>query len=252
MSRKAHDATKPGRLLVFSGAGLSVASGLPTFRGAGGLWNGHKVEEVCNIITFKKNRAMVHEFYNARRADLRLAEPNDAHRAIAEWARRYETINITTNVDDLLERGGCTDVIHVHGSLTRMQCLACGGEWECGYEPWPVDGRCRAGRRNCTSFQAVKPAVVFFHEGAPRYADMYRAIRGLRPADVVLVIGSSSQVVVIDAELAPYPGHKVWVNPDRPTIMQDTYDEALLTGAVEAIPRIDAILRERLGEGRPG
>lgn len=239
-----------GRLILFSGAGLSAESGLPTFRGAGGLWNGHKVSEVCDMLTFRDNQELVHEFYNARRADLARVAPNAAHRAFAGWQARYETTNLTTNVDDLLERAGCRDVVHLHGSLLRMQCIACGGEWECGHEAWRVGDRCRAGKRHCTSIRGVKPAVVFFNESAPRYLDLQRALRALRHEDVMVVVGSSAQVVQVDRLLAPWPGFKVWVNPDPMPFGDETFDECLAMGAVEAVPRIDAILRERLGPGR--
>lgn len=238
-----------GRLILFSGAGLSAESGLPTFRGADGLWNGHKVSEVCDITTFRENQELVHDFYNARRADAAAARPNAAHRAFADWQSRYETVNLTTNVDTLLERAGCPEVVHLHGSLAEMQCIACGGTWACGDEPWRFGDRCRAGKRHCTSIRAVKPAVVFFHEGAPRYRDMHRAFRLLRAEDVVVVVGSSAIVVQVDRQLAPWPGFKIWVNPEPLAFGDETFDEALTMTAVEAVPRIDAMLRERLGHG---
>lgn len=209
-------ADRPPQLLIFTGAGISADSGIKTFRDAGGLWEGHNVDQVANILSFRKNFELVHRFYNARRQQLAEVEPNAAHRMIARLQARYPTFNFTQNVDDLLERGGCTDVIHVHGSLTRMQCLACGHQWEIGYAAYDCEtDRCT--RERCGSRKGVKPAVVFFHEAAPRYADLGRALRGLQRGDVGLVMGTLGNVVQIGEMLAETPATTILSNLESAT-----------------------------------
>src|SRR5881396_2478637 len=114
-------------ILILTGAGVSAESGLDTFRGAGGLWEGHRVEDVATPEAFERDPALVHAFYDARRAKLDTVEPNDAHRALArldvEWPG--ELLLVTQNVDDLHERAGSTRLIHMHGELMKGWCLAC-------------------------------------------------------------------------------------------------------------------------------
>ena len=111
------------KLIVISGAGLSAESGMALFRGGNGLWNGHKISEVCWFPTWQANARLVYSFYNGLRVDLGTREPNPAHIKLAEWQRLYGAILVTQNVDDLLERAGCQDVLHLHGFLTSMQCV---------------------------------------------------------------------------------------------------------------------------------
>lgn len=236
-----------GRLVMFTGAGLSVESGVPLYRGGSGLWDNYRLDQVCNVLTWKANFELVHEFYNKRRAELVTVEPNDMHRAIAEWSGRYETINLTQNVDDLLERGGCTDVIHVHGRLTEMRCTACGGVFDVGYTAWdPLADTCRNDARpNCICRKGIKPNVVFFNETAPEYARLFQTLGDLTDSDVVVVIGTSGQVLPIDQYLSGARGYKVLVNLDDLT--WDCWDAKLLKPATQAIAEVDVILRERLG-----
>lgn len=151
------------KLIVFSGAGLSAESGLSTFRSVNGLWSKHAIEQVCDLTTWEANYEAVHSFHNARRAEVGVAMPNDAHRFVAEWQRRYKTIILTQNVDNLLERAGCTDVIHLHGHVQEMICMECQNVWNIGYRPWETNDRCPL----CGSVGHVKPNVVFFNEFPP-------------------------------------------------------------------------------------
>lgn len=181
------------KIVIFTGAGLSADSGISTFRDNGGIWTQHNLDTVCNYMTWKNNFDQVHSFYNMRRIDLDKVEPNPAHFLLAEWQKQYETILITQNIDDLLERAGCIDVIHVHGFLPNMRCTACGNIWHIGHVEWNINDRCP----KCNSKKGVKPDVVFFHEQAPLYKKMWDAFRFLNDDDLLVVIGTSGNVIDI-------------------------------------------------------
>ena len=181
-------------LVVFSGAGLSADSGIATFRGPHGLWENTSIDEVCNFDTWEEHRESVHRFYNARRVGLAGVEPNRMHRLLANWQTRWRTTLITQNIDNLLERAGAQDVLHVHGFLTEMRCLACQAIWDIGTTAWdPSQDRCP----NCGSDLAVKPNVVFFNEPAPLYGPMSDILGSLSQDDVLVVIGTDGAVVPI-------------------------------------------------------
>lgn len=225
------------KLIIFSGAGLSAESGLATFRDSpDGLWENYKIDEVCNYRTWRKNYDQVHGFYNARRAQLATVQPNAAHRLIAEWQERHETVVVTQNVDDLLERAGCKDVIHLHGFLTEMVCESCGRVWDIGHEAW--NGNlcpCNA------DMHEVKPNVVLFNQVAPRYLDLTRIINQLHEDDVVLVTGTSEQVIPFCTYLRGRPGFKIF-NAMEPS-QSMVYDENLIMPATEAFPLVDRIVK---------
>lgn len=109
-------------LVVFSGAGLSAESGIPTFRDSNGLWHNHKVEDVASPEGWKKDKETVLKFYEERSKNISQAQPNEAHKAISQLQEKYRVINITQNIDDLLERAGCKEVLHLHGSIRRKKC----------------------------------------------------------------------------------------------------------------------------------
>lgn len=125
------------KVVFLTGAGLSAESGIKTFRDHNGLWNNYDVMEVCSIKGFRKNRQLVLDFYDLRRADLADKEPNPAHFMIAELQKKYpdQIINLTQNVDNLLEKAGCSEVIHLHGELTKAVCETCNHVIEIGYHP---------------------------------------------------------------------------------------------------------------------
>lgn len=203
------------RLIILSGAGLSQESGISTFRDANGLWENHKIEEVCDYYTWEENISLVHDFYNARRVQLGTVEPNDAHRKIAEWQARYgkdRVVNITCNVDNLLEQAGCENVIHLHGELckihTNYECdddeVIDIGTTEYDYAKAVADGK------------NPKPFVVFFGEGAPNYQNYYNTMANLSVNDTVIIVGSSDQVVDFSHEAMWSSAQGVVVNPEPP------------------------------------
>ena len=165
----------PESIVVLTGAGISAESGLPTFRGAEGLWEGHRVGEVATPAAFARDPALVHRFYNERRARLRdpAIAPNAAHRALADLERRWpgEFLLVTQNVDDLHERAGSRQLIHLHGELARALCRRCGGSsaWDGDLGPDSVCPRCAAAGE-------LRPDIVWFGELPYRMDEVHAAL----------------------------------------------------------------------------
>lgn len=226
-------------IVVLTGAGVSAESGLPTFRGAGGLWEGHRVEEVATPEAFARDPAMVHRFYNERRKRLREVEPNHAHQALArlESAAPGRVILVTQNVDDLHERAGSRNVLHMHGELRKARCTACGDVWEC---PGALGSETPCPR--CGSVGGVRPHIVWFGE-IPFHLDTIE--RALQEADLFIAAGTSG-VVYPAAGFAGVAGsagaRTIEVNLER-TAGTDLFDEARVGPASQVLPAlVDAIL----------
>lgn len=178
-------------IVILTGAGISAESGLGTFRDKGGLWAQYDLREVATPEGFARNPGLVHDFYNARRANMRAARPNAAHRALVRLARDWPRDGhggltlITQNVDDLHECAGSPDVIHMHGELGRALCAACGARWDAPDEMHPLDPCPACGAR------ATRPDVVWFGE-IPYH--MERIGAALRRCGLFVAIGTSGQV----------------------------------------------------------
>lgn len=221
------------RIVICSGAGLSVASGLPTFRCQGGLWEQYDINKVCFLPTFLENYILSNEFYAARRAQLKTVEPNAAHiglvaaqKALADVA---EVVHYTTNVDNLLERAGAVNVNHVHGNLTELIT-----RWGTP-EAKVVDAD--SVQWDDPSLYPVKPNVVFFYENAPMYQALYNEFTDLTSNDVVVVVGSSEQVVSFTYLAKMYPNQA-----NRPKVIYITPDENETTYAdVHIVKRAEDI-----------
>jgi len=178
------------KIIILSGAGLSAESGISTFRDSGGLWENHSVFEVCSSDSLINNKETTIRFYDARREQLKEVEPNYTHRVIAELKKKYPDICIITqNVDDLLERAGCADVIHLHGYLTNLKCMN-----ECGYV-LPI-GYKKQNNQLCEDCGSeLRPDIVFFGENAPFYRYLYNEIQDCK---MLVVIGTSGEVLDIN------------------------------------------------------
>ncbi|HEX6142944.1 MAG TPA: Sir2 family NAD+-dependent deacetylase [Geminicoccaceae bacterium] len=178
------------RIVVLTGAGISAESGLPTFRGAGGLWEGHRVEEVATPEAFARDPATVHRFYDLRRRQLQEAavEPNPAHRALAELEAGFpgEVLVITQNIDDLHERAGLGHLIHMHGELLKARCGACGA-----VHPWRGDLGHLPPCPACGRPGRLRPHVVWFGEMP---LEMERIGAALGASDLFVSIGTSGNV----------------------------------------------------------
>ncbi len=177
-------------IVVLTGAGISAESGVPTFRGPDGLWEGHRVEDVATPEAFLRDPQLVHQFYNARRAKLLdgSVRPNPAHAALAALARhpRHRLLLVTQNIDDLHERGGSPEVLHMHGELLKSRCTACGAVAPCR-EDLSRASICGT----CGSIDCLRPHVVWFGE-LPFGLDEIAA--AITRADLFAAIGTSGQV----------------------------------------------------------
>lgn len=174
-------------IVILTGAGISAESGLATFRGPGGLWEGHRVEDVCTPEALAADPELVHRFYDARRAALATVAPNPAHDALARLDAAWggELLIVTQNVDDLHERAGAKRMLHMHGELLSALCARCGDRR--GYAgdmpPGTACGACGA--------PAVRPDIVFFGEMPYQMDQIERAIAA---ADLFVSIGTSGAV----------------------------------------------------------
>ncbi|MFC3580010.1 NAD-dependent deacylase [Sphingomonas hylomeconis] len=174
-------------IVILTGAGISAESGIATFRGPGGLWEGHRVEDVCTPEALADDPALVHRFYDLRRAALAGVQPNAAHVALArlDAAWKGDLLIVTQNVDDLHERAGARRLLHMHGELNSGLCAACGDRRACtgAMPPGTACGACGAA--------AVRPDIVFF--GEMPYA-MERIDAALKDCDLFVSIGTSGAV----------------------------------------------------------
>ncbi|MFC0281891.1 NAD-dependent deacylase [Falsigemmobacter intermedius] len=204
-------------VVILTGAGISAESGLETFRAEDGLWAQHRIEDVCTPEALSRNPALVHEFYNKRRAALRDVAPNAAHEALAKFSAEFpgKILVITQNVDDLHERAGQSGLLHMHGELLSLKCTRCdfrqafSGE---SHAEMPCPD-CGAGR--------LRPDIVFFGEMPYFMDEIQKALSG---CEVLIAIGTSGNVYPAAgfAELARHYGAESWlVNLDPPQNHRD-------------------------------
>lgn len=185
-------------IVVFSGAGISAESGLPTFRGADGLWRNHSVYEVATPEAWARDPQLVLDFYNERRQLLRTVEPNPAHRALAKLEQHHNVVVVTQNVDDLHERGGSSQVIHLHGELMKARSS------ERESLVYPLAERDIAMGDVCELGSQLRPHVVWFGE-AVHHTDA--ACAAIAEADVLLVVGTSLSVYPAAGFITLAPEH---------------------------------------------
>ena len=229
------------RVMAFTGAGVSAESGVPTFRGAGGLWEGRRVEQVAAPEAFRADPLTVWKFYEERRRGVARVRPNPAHAVLAAWQHRFpEWVLATQNVDGLHQAAGSRGVLELHGSLWRVRCVSCGREREELVVPLPeMPPLCRV----CGAME--RPAVVWFGEFLPP-AVMAAAQAAAEACEVLVVVGTSA--VVYPAAglvgIAADAGAKVVeVNPAESAVAA-LAEVALRGPAGELLPLVDARLRE--------
>jgi NAD-dependent deacetylase len=175
------------KIIVFSGAGMSAESGISTFRDSNGLWENHDVQKVATPEAWESNPDLVTRFYNERRKQIVSSNPNDAHLAIAELGKVAEVFVITQNIDDLHERAGSENVLHLHGNIRLSK--SSGPNAEKKY--YPITGTSLSEKDLCPDGYRLRPHVVWFGEAVPM---MNTAISLIREATHLIVVGSSLQV----------------------------------------------------------
>jgi NAD-dependent deacetylase len=227
------------RVVAFTGAGVSAESGVPTFRGAGGLWEGHPVEELASPHGFYADPVKVWRFYEERRRNLAKVKPNPAHHVLAGWQERFPRYTVVTqNVDGLHQAAGARGVLELHGSIWYVRCLGCGREREERTVPLPqVPPLCS----ECGAME--RPAVVWFGEFLPEMV-MGAAFAAIERCEVLVVVGTSAVVYPAAGfvEVAATAGAKVIeVNPEASS-MAHFADVALRGPAGELLPLVDARL----------
>lgn len=172
-------------VVVFTGAGISAESGLETFRGINGLWDAYNIEDVATPAGWKKDRSKVLDFYNFRRKQCLLANPNAAHHAIKDLEKNFNTCVITQNIDDLHERAGSSNIIHLHGEILKAQSsLNPKYVYEMNTDEIKLGDVCELGSQ-------LRPHVVWFGEGVP---NLDKAKETTSEADIFIIIGTSLQV----------------------------------------------------------
>ena len=225
------------RVTVLTGAGVSAASGVPTFRGAGGLWRSFRSEDLATAQAFERDPALVWEWYAWRREAVASARPNAAHHVLAAWSRRCSGfVVITQNVDDLHVHAGTLGLVRLHGSLWELSC------WRgCGAPPWRnEDVPLPELPPLCPSCGGLaRPAVVWFGEALPRAA--IDAAEAACECDVFLSVGTSSVVYPAASFLARARSRgafTVEINTE-PTPATDQVDLVLAGPADELLPQVD-------------
>lgn len=201
---------KKPKLVVSTGAGISAESGISTFRDAGGLWENYPVMQVCSADGFHQNPELVHKFYNDRRRQLINALPNAAHQALVELERDFDVFIITQNVDDLHERAGSENVLHLHGELMKMRSVK-----DPSYiEPLDIEHLETTPATRGKRGDLMRPHIVFFQEPVP---NMDAAAQLASEADIFVVVGTSL-VVYPAASLIHYvkPGTPIYYIDPNP------------------------------------
>lgn len=194
-------------LVVLSGAGMSAESGIATFRDSGGMWEQYSIEDVATPEGFRRNPQLVLDFYNARRKAAFEAKPNRGHIGLAEMEKDFKVSIITQNVDDLHERAGSSNVLHLHGELSKVRSTA---DPSLIYTLTPDKPEIHIGDK-CEKGSQLRPHIVWFGEAVPM---IEKAIETVNAADILVIIGTSLNVY-------PAAGLLNYANPDNPVYLID-------------------------------
>ena len=227
------------KLVISTGAGISAESGISTFRDAGGLWENYNVMDVASADGFARNPALIHQFYNARSKELVNAKPNAAHTGLVDLEKDFDVYVITQNVDNLHERAGSKNVLHLHGELMKVRAL---DDETKVYELHPGEANFETSPDTIINGHHVRPHIVFFQEAVP---NIEPAVQLVQEADIFVVIGTS---------LAVYPaaGLLNYVRPGTPVYYIDPHPAAVPAGvtviplpATAGVDRLSRLLRNK-------
>ena len=226
-------------LVILTGAGISAESGIPTFRDANGLWEGHAVEAVASPEGFAQNPDLVHRFYNLRRAQLKNVAPNQAHLDLVRLEQKWRGgfLLVTQNVDDLHDRAGSKKLLHMHGELSKVRCEDCGI-----VERWEGDVLVTSSCQKCSKVGRLRPHIVWFSEMPFHLDEIFLA---LEKADIFISIGTSGQVYPAAGFVAHTSGscRRIELNL-KGTANSSSFSEHLVGSATDKVPLlVDQLLR---------
>lgn len=230
------------KVLILSGAGISAESGISTFRDADGLWENHKIEDVCTDGCLDTNGEATKSFYDARRADIQNKEPNYAHKVIVKLKQKYpaEISVLTQNVDDLFEKAGIhkDEIVHLHGFLRELRCRVCEDIFDVGYIK---QDDFAASCPTCNG--ELRPNIVFFGEPAPMYATLTKE---LNECSLIVIIGTSGNVLDV-TYFAQLTDKSILNNLEPSDAIDDRYfTNVIYAPATEAITEIEEFVEEFL------
>jgi len=238
MFSKIEEKLKNAEKIIFvTGAGISQESGIPTFRGKDGLWRKHDPMKLATIDAFYDDPRLVWEWYEDRRKNIRTAEPNSGHKAIAELEKYAKVVILTQNIDGLHQRAGSTNVLELHGSIIRIKCTRCNFKDEIPSSFETLPPMCECG-------EILRPDVVWFGEALPQ--DVWRkAISHATYCDVMIIAGTS--LVVSPANTLPIYAKQnnallIEINPED-TMMSADMDLSLKTTSANALPHLVSIFK---------
>lgn len=219
-------------VIVLTGAGISAESGISTFRDAGGLWEGYDWREVASPEGWRKDPELVLRFYNERRKLLHSVVPNEGHKALVELEKYFNVSIITQNIDDLHERAGSSNIIHLHGELKKMRST---------YNPalvYGIEGDIKIGDK-CEKGAQLRPHIVWFGEAVPM---MDVACKLMKEADYVLIVGTSMQVYPAASliDFAPFQTPCWYI--DKSPAKVPYYINIVAEPATTGIPKVVEIL----------
>jgi NAD-dependent deacetylase len=223
------------KIVILTGAGISAESGIQTFRGAGGLWEGHRIEDVASPEGWKRDKELVLNFYNLRRAQLLTVKPNAAHEALVELEKDYDVTIITQNIDDLHERAGSSKVVHLHGELLKVRSTL---DESLVYD-WRKD---LMNGDKCERGSQLRPHIVWFGEMVPM---IEAAQRISAEADIFIVIGTS--LVVYPAagllHFAPKYSRKFLIDPHADELSANVPNlRVIKASATKGVPELVKLL----------
>jgi NAD-dependent deacetylase len=219
------------RLTVLSGAGMSAESGISTFRDSGGLWEQHRIEDVATPEAWQRDPFLVLDFYNQRRKQLLAVEPNAGHLALVELERTFDVQIITQNVDDLHERAGSSNVLHLHGELRKVRSTGP------SHQVYDLDGWELLMGDRCPDGHQLRPHIVWFGE---EVTEMPRAAEIVSTSDMVIIVGTSMNVYPANGLIHYAPRHaRIWViDPNATELHSLNRATVLREKAGVALPRL--------------
>jgi len=230
---------KNKKIVVLTGAGISAESGLQTFRDKGGLWEKYDFQKLASIYGWQENPALVLEFYNVRRDHVRQAQPNDAHLSLVGLEKKYEVVIITQNVDNLHERAGSENILHLHGEIMKARSTQYPSLiYDLGDKNIEMGDCCEKGAQ-------LRPHIVWFGEAVPM---MDKAIEEAENADIFIVIGTSLQVYPAAGLInyVPHSAEKYIIDKQIPPVSSIKNLNIIEKSAAEGTPQLVDLLLSKL------